>query len=75
MNAEVAVTAEGDILFQFILLHLLLSIDFVALNILSLPAGNAISACMYVSRLEEAKCEMDTVDRHVYYMFKCFWSS
>lgn len=50
--------------------------DFVALNIFSPPAGNAISACsnathafLSLSRFREAKCEVPTVERRVYYTF------
>lgn len=38
----------------------LLTADFLPVNILSPPAGNATSACMSISGFGEAKCEMDT---------------
>lgn len=57
------------------LIHNLLTRNFEALNILSPPAGNAISTCsnatfecVSISRLGETKTEMDTVDKCVYYM-------
>lgn len=36
-------------------IRFLLSTDFMPLNMLSHPAGNAIPACMYISHFGEAK--------------------
>lgn len=52
-------------------LPFLFNSDFLVLNILSLPAGNATSACVSISRFGKAKREMDTVDQRVYYMVSC----
>lgn len=38
-------------------------------NILSSPAGNATSACVFISHFKEAKREVDSVDWRVYYTF------
>lgn len=45
-----------------------LKIKHLPLLVLQLTAT---STCVSISHLEEAKCGMDTVDRHVYYTFFC----
>lgn len=47
----------------------LVTTNFFALNMLSPPAGTATSACVSLWR---GKCEMNTVDGHVYYTL-CPW--